>query len=58
MPDNPGEALADIAHFADYEELAQLYRRYERDRSSSRLALYRTALGIGPSCADRLASAW
>jgi hypothetical protein len=57
MPDNPGEALADIAHFAGYEELAQLYRRYERDRTSSRLAFYRTALGIGPPCADRLAAA-
>jgi hypothetical protein len=57
MPDNPGEALADIAHFAGYGELAQLYRRYERDRTSSRLAFYRTALGIGPPCADRLAAA-
>jgi hypothetical protein len=57
MPDNPGEALADIAHFAGYGELARLYRRYERDRTSSRLAFYRTALGIGPSCADRLAAA-
>jgi hypothetical protein len=57
MPDNPGEALADIAHFAGYEELARLYRRYERDRTSSRLAFYRTALGIGPPCADRLAAA-
>ena len=57
MPDNPGEALADIAHFAGYGELAQLYRRYERDRTSSRLAFYRTALGIGPPRADRLAAA-
>jgi len=57
MPDNPGEALADIAHFAGYAELARLYRRYERDRTSSRLAFYRTALGISPSCADRLAAA-
>ena len=57
MPDNPGEALADIAHFAGYGELARLYRRYERDRTSSRLAFYRTALGIGAPCADRLAAA-
>lgn len=57
MPDNPGEALADIACFAGYEELARLYRRYERDRTSSRLAFYRTALGIGPPPADRIAAA-
>jgi len=57
MPDNPGEALADIAQFAGYRELAQLYRRYERDHSARRLAFYRAALGIGPSCADRLPAA-
>ena len=57
MPDNPGEALADIAHFAGYGEVGRLYRRYERDRTSSRLAFYRTALGIGAPCADCLAAA-
>jgi hypothetical protein len=57
MPDNPGEALADIACFAGYGELARLYRRYERDRTSIRLAFYRTALGSGAPCADRLAAA-
>jgi hypothetical protein len=38
MPDNPGEALADIAQFAGYRELAQLYRRYEREHTARRLA--------------------
>jgi nucleoside diphosphate kinase len=44
MPDNPGEALADIAHLAGRRELAQLYRRYEHDQTSRRLAFYRAAL--------------
>jgi hypothetical protein len=57
MPDNPGEALADIAQFAGYRELAQLYRRHERDHTARRLAFYRTALGIGPAGADRLPAA-
>jgi hypothetical protein len=57
MPDNPGEALADIAQFAGYQELAQLYRRYERDHTARRLAFYRAALGIGPAGADRLPAA-
>lgn len=49
MPDNPGEALADIAHFAGWKVLAALYERHERDRAQSRLAFYRAALGItGP----------
>jgi hypothetical protein len=54
MPDNPGETLADIAQFAGHKELAQLYRRYERDHNARRLAFYRAALGIGPPGADRL----
>jgi hypothetical protein len=57
MPDNPGEALADIAQFAGYTELAQLYWRYERDHTARRLAFYRAALGIGPAGADRLPAA-
>jgi len=57
MPDNPGEALADIAQFAGYAELAQLYRRYERDHTARRLAFYRAALGIGPAGADCLPAA-
>jgi len=57
MPDNPGEALADIAQFAGYTELAQLYRRYERDHTARRVAFYRAALGIGPAGADRLPAA-
>ena len=57
MPDNPGEALADIAQFAGYPELAQLYRRYERDYTARRVAFYRAALGIGPAGADRLPAA-
>ena len=57
MPDNPGEALADIAQFAGYQELAQLHRRYERDHTARRLAFYRAALGIGPAGADRLPAA-
>jgi hypothetical protein len=57
MPDNPGETLADIAHLAGYRELAQLYRRYERDHTARRLAFYRAALGIGPPGPDRLPAA-
>ena len=57
MPDNPGEALADIAHFAGHQELAQLYRRYESDHTARRLAFYRAALGISPPGADRLPAA-
>ncbi|MBO2447113.1 hypothetical protein J4573_08440 [Actinomadura barringtoniae] len=47
MPDNPGEALADIAHLAGNETLAELYERYERDHAAERLAFYRSALGVG-----------
>jgi hypothetical protein len=57
MPDNPGEALADIAHFAGHQKLAQLYRRYEGDHTAQRLAFYRAALGISPAGADRLPAA-
>jgi hypothetical protein len=57
MPDNPGEALADIAHFAGYGELAALHRRYERDHAASRLAFYRAALGIGEPGTHRLPAA-
>lgn len=46
MPDNPGEALADIAHLAGKETLAELYERHERDRRDDRLAFYRAALGV------------
>lgn len=57
MPDNPGEAFADIAHFASYSELARLHRRYERDHAETRLAFYRNALGIHASSADRMPAA-
>lgn len=57
MPDNPGEALADIAHFAGYGELARLYRRYERDHAAARLAFYRAALGISAPVPHRLPAA-
>jgi hypothetical protein len=57
MPDNPGDALADIAHFAGHGELASLHRRYERDHAASRLAFYRAALGISAPGADRLPAA-
>lgn len=53
MPDNPGETLVDIAHLAGSETLADLYERYERDRSAERLAFYRAALGIDRPHADR-----
>jgi hypothetical protein len=55
MPDNPGEALADIAQFAGQQALAELYERHERERAALRLAFYRAALGIGPPGADRRA---
>jgi hypothetical protein len=57
MPDNPGEALADIAQFTGHENMTILYRRYERDRAAGRLAFYRTALGIRPAAADRYRAA-
>ena len=53
MPDNPGEALADIAHLTGLETLATLYERYERERSAERLAFYRAALGIRGPDTDR-----
>lgn len=53
MPDNPGEALADIAHLAGPEVLADVYERYERDRAAHRLAFYRAALGISETGPDR-----
>jgi nucleoside diphosphate kinase len=56
MPDNPGEALADIAHFAGPSVLAELYERHERDQRAGRLAVYRAALGIGETGARRDAS--
>lgn len=56
MPDNPGEALADIAHFAGLPALAGLYERHERDRAGPRLAFYRAALGIADPGAHRCAS--
>jgi hypothetical protein len=54
MPDNPGEAFADIGMFAGPSELADLHRRHERDRAPARLAFYRTALGVTEPRADRL----
>jgi hypothetical protein len=57
MPDNPGEALADIAHFAGPDELADLYRRYDRGNTHARLAFYRSALGAGSPAPDRLPAA-
>jgi hypothetical protein len=57
MPDNPGEALADIAQFTGQENMALLYRRYDRDRAARRLAFYRAALGIGQAAADRYRAA-
>lgn len=53
MPDNPGEAFADIAHLAGRDTLTNLYERYERDRSAERLAFYRAALGISRPDAHR-----
>jgi hypothetical protein len=55
MPDNPGEALADISHFAGTETLAELYERHERDRANIRLAFYWAALGIADPSAQRRA---
>jgi len=47
MPDNPAEALADIAHLAGWGVLEQVYRRWEssdRRRIATRMAGYRTHL--------------
>jgi hypothetical protein len=53
MPDSPGDAFADIAHFAGYDQLRLLYGRHDRDGTAGRLAFYRAALGIGDPGADR-----
>ncbi|MFG1707430.1 hypothetical protein ACFLIM_29940 [Nonomuraea sp. M3C6] len=50
MPDNPGEALADIAHLAGWAFL-QEHERFDDD-AAARLAFYRTALGVRDSDAD------
>lgn len=51
MPDNPGEALADIAVLAGWDVLDQLYRRWEihdgERRVAARLAGYRAHLDRG-----------
>jgi nucleoside diphosphate kinase len=51
MPDNPGEALADIALLAGWDVLDQLYRRWEIHHGerhvAARLAGYRAHLGRG-----------
>lgn len=53
MPDNPGEAFADIAHLVGSDILATMYERHERDRSAERVAFYRAALGISRPDAHR-----
>lgn len=45
MPDNPGEAFADIAYLLGADVLATMYERHERG-SAERLAFYRAALGV------------
>jgi nucleoside diphosphate kinase len=51
MPDNPGEALADIALLAGWDVLDQLYRQWEiqdgERRVAARLAGYRAHLDRG-----------
>ncbi len=44
MPDNPGDAFADLDHLAGAETFRRLYERYDRDRAAQRLARYRTLL--------------
>ncbi|MGH3623098.1 MAG: hypothetical protein ACRDQ5_15100 [Sciscionella sp.] len=44
MPDSPGDALADLDHFAGTETFTRLYERHERDRAAQRLARYRALL--------------
>lgn len=55
MPDNPGEALADIALLAGWDVLDQLYRRWEihhgERRVAARLAGYRAHLDRGAGTA-------
>lgn len=55
MPDNPGEALADIALLAGWDVLDQLYRRWEiqdgERRVAARLAGYRAHLDRGAGAA-------
>lgn len=52
MPDNPAEALCDIAHLAGPEVLTNLYEEHERGRAEPRLAFYRAVLGAGASRPD------
>jgi nucleoside diphosphate kinase len=46
MPDNPAEALADIALLAGWDQFQRLYRRWENDerRLAARMAGYRDHL--------------
>lgn len=44
MPDNPGDAFADLDHLAGTTAFSRLYERYERDRAAQRLARYRALL--------------
>jgi len=44
MPDNPGDALCDVQHFAGPDLLRDLYERYDSDGSTRRLLGYRAAL--------------
>ncbi|MYR35482.1 hypothetical protein GTW20_25265 [Nocardiopsis alba] len=47
IADNPGETLADIAHLLSWEELTELYDRYERQHQPTRMEHHRAVLGPG-----------
>ncbi|MFI6290043.1 hypothetical protein ACIBEJ_00570 [Nonomuraea sp. NPDC050790] len=58
MPDNPGEALADIAHLAGWLVLQEHYERAEtNDEAAARMAFYRAALGVRNPNPDGAAAA-
>ncbi|MFF0577941.1 hypothetical protein [Streptosporangium saharense] len=58
MPDNPGEALADIVHLAGWSVLREHYGRAETDDdAATRMAFYRAALGVRDPDSDGAAAA-
>lgn len=49
MPDNPGDALCDLAHLAGADLTTDLYERYDRADAAFRLDRYRALLGQRPT---------
>lgn len=49
MPDNPGETWCDLTHLTGPELTCDLYRRYDRAATATRLDHYRALLGRRPA---------